>query len=208
MTGATGDVTVTGSNATTVNATAGAHSITGGTGADTITVTGTGTSAQTIAGGLGADLITFSGTSSTGGAVHVIQIAAVNDTGTVIGQAVSTAVTAAFNTSGMDKVTGFGTGATITLAPGGAITTATTLTRNGVALGADNAGSVALIVGTYSASGNTFTPSAAGSDSALIFDVDGTTAGAPGYRAVVLVGYVDLNANDTISAAGLFSSVA
>ena len=205
VSGATGYVTVTGTNPTTVAATAGAHSITGGGGADTLTFSGTAALVQSIVGGLGADSITLSGTSSTGGAAHIITVAATTDTGVVIGQQVSTAVTAAFTTAGMDKITGLGATATVVFTPAAA--TVTALVRNGVALGADGAGSVALIVGAYDATAQTFTPSATGTSSALIYDVDGTNAGALGYRAVILVGYVDLNQNDTIANNGVFTSV-
>jgi hypothetical protein len=40
----------------------------------------------------------------------------------------------------------------------------------------------------------------------LVYDSNGSAAGGD-YRAVVLVGYVDLAGNDTISNAGLFTSV-
>jgi hypothetical protein len=52
-----------------------------------------------------------------------------------------------------------------------------------------------------------FTASTTGTDSALIWDTNGTTA-AGSYAEIILVGYVDTGTTDTISAAGLFTVVA
>jgi hypothetical protein len=100
-----------------------------------------------------------------------------------------------------------GAGMTVQLTGLGNANTATTLVRNGVALGNANAGSVALIVGNYDAATNTFTVSNSGTSSILVYDSNGNADGGD-YRAVVLVGYVDGAGNDTISNAGLFTSVA
>jgi hypothetical protein len=205
VTGATGSVTDTGSTATTYNITAGAHLVTAGSANDTISVTGTGTSVETINGGAGADSITFGTT-----AAHVVYqgvdaATAATSTGVLIGQGTA-AVTGAFNAAGMDVITGFGTGMTVNISSDDTVLNnfGTTLIRNGVAL-AD--GSVGLIVGNYDAATKVFTVAPTGTSSMFVFD---DTAGAAGtvYRGIILVGYVDLAANDTISAAGLFTSVA
>jgi hypothetical protein len=62
------------------------------------------------------------------------------------------------------------------------------------------------MTGSYSSSTNLFTTSNSGSDTIYIFDADGTGNGTA-YRAVVLVGYVDLAGNDSIDATGLFTAV-
>jgi len=152
--------------------------------------------------GLGADLLT------TGGGADVITLAPTTDTGLALGNTAAAAIstTAVYNTSGMDKITGFSAGATIvtaTSAAGGS----TAILRNGATWGADIAGDLALIVGTYSASTNQFTTTTAGTDTLVIYDDNGVTA-AGAYRAVVLVGYVDLAGNDTLSAVGTLTSVA
>jgi hypothetical protein len=149
--------------------------------------------------GLGADRFT------SGGGADVFNFAAA-DTGFLIGQAASATITGAFNTAGLDVITGMSAGMTIQFTGLGANTTATTLVRNGTALGNDTAGSVALIVGNYDAATNTFTVSSTGTSSMLVYDSNGSAAGGD-YRAVVLVGYVDLAGNDTISNGGLFTSV-
>ena len=131
----------------------------------------------------------------------------------MVGVAKSTALpTTAVTTVGMDVITGMSAGMTIDLTGiAGTGGTPTTLLRNGNTMGtaADAANTNnALLLGTYSSSLNTFTPSASGADSLLIFDNNGSTADG-GYNGVVLVGYVDSLQNDTMTAIGnIFTSVA
>ena len=135
------------------------------------------------------------------------------DTAVVLGVSKSAALpTTAVTTVGMDVITGMSAGMTINFegdaATGG---TPTTLLRNGGTMGtAADAGNTtnAILVGTYSASANTFTPSGSGADSLLIVDNNGATANG-GYSGIVLVGYVDSLQNDTFTAVGnIFTSVA
>jgi hypothetical protein len=55
---------------------------------------------------------------------------------------------------------------------------------------------------------NLFTVSTAGSDSLFVYDDDGNAGASGTYRGVILVGYVDALQNDTMSNAGIFTSVA
>lgn len=161
--------------------------------ADTITV-GSGTNAVT--GGQGADAITIN--HGTANKVTNLTLAAATDTAVATGYAASTAVpTAAFSTVGMDVVTGFKAGDTITMT---GVTAAGTLLTNASTTGANTAGDVILTKGTYSSSGNTFTASLTGTDSAFVYDTNGTTAGGTTYAAIILVGYVDAGTADTVAA--------
>jgi len=217
VTGATGNTTITGSNATAVNVTAGAHSITGGSGIDTIAVSGTGTLAETINGGLGADNISFTGTSATGGVLHVIQVgttaaSAATDTGVVAGLVSGSTISnasGAFNVSSLDKVTGFSATSEIRIGGAAISSFGTTIVRNGGTLGANNAttSNTALIQGTYDAALQQFTVSNAGTSTLFVYDGDGSGAGSS-YNGVVLVGYVDGLQNDTMGTTGVLGSVA
>jgi hypothetical protein len=217
VSGATGNTTITGSNATAVNVTAGAHSITGGSGIDSIVVSGTGTLAETINGGLGADNISFSGSSVSGGVLHVIQVgttaaSAVTDTGVVPGLVSGATISnasGAFNVAALDKVTGFTAGMEIRIGGGAISSFGTAIVRNGGALGAPNATSsnTALIVGNYDAASQQFTVSNAGTSTLFVYDGDGSGGGSA-YNGVVLVGVVDGLQNDTMVTTGVLGFVA
>lgn len=168
---------------------------------DVITV-GSGTNA--ITGGAGADVITINhGTVSK---VTTLTMATpASDSGDATGFAASTAVpTAAFSTTSMDVITGFKAGDKIQLT---GLTTAGTLLTNGSTTGAATAGDAILVKGTYSSANNTFTASTSGTDSAFVYDSNGTAA-AGTYQAVILVGYTDTGTADTMSAGGLLTTVA
>jgi hypothetical protein len=133
----------------------------------------------------------------------------------VLGFTQSTAIptTTAIFVGSSDVITGFANGMNITI--GTAIdaagaTTATahsgTIIRNGGTMGTGTAGDVALITGNYTASTSFFTPSISGTDSLFVYDDNGETA-AGGYRAVVLVGYVDTGTVDTMSTTGILTAV-
>lgn len=173
-----------------------------GSGFNDIISVGSGT--NNVTGGAGADLITINHGSATNVTTLTIATPA-SDSGDATGFAASTAVpTAAFSTTAMDIVTGFKAGDKVQLT---GLTTGTTLLNNASTTGAATAGDVILVKGTYSASANTFTASTSGTDSALVYDSNGTTAGGT-YQTIVLVGYVDSGSADTISNAGLFTAVA
>lgn len=165
---------------------------------DVITV-GAGTNAVTA--GAGADVITIS--HGTGTKATALTNAA-TDSGVATGFAATTAVpTAAFSTTAMDIVTGFRAGDTIATG----VTAAGTLLSNGSTTGSALTGDAILVKGTYSSSANTFTASTSGTDSAFVYDNNGTT-GAGDYQAIILVGYVDGGTVDTMSTGGLFTAVA
>jgi trimeric autotransporter adhesin len=168
---------------------------------DVITV-GSGTNGVT--GGGGADVITINHGTGTKATTLTLATPA-TDTGTATGFAATTAVpTTAFSTTTLDVVTGFKAGDLVQLT---GLTTSAVLLGAASTTGAATVGDVILVKGTYSSSGNTFTANAAGTDSALVYDSNGTTA-AGTYQAIVLVGYVDAGAADTISTGGLFTAVA
>lgn len=159
---------------------------------DTITVGG-GT--NSVTGGNGADNITIVHTAAT--TITTIVQDSATASGTATGFAASTAVpTAAFSTTTMDIVTGFKAGDTVSLT---GVTAAGTLLSNASTTGAATVGDVILVRGTYSSSANTFTAGTSGADSALVYDDNGTTAGG-NYDAIILVGYIDSGAADTVAA--------
>jgi Ca2+-binding RTX toxin-like protein len=181
-----------------------AFTITGGTGADTITG---GDGADVIRAGAGADAITAGA-----GADTIILVGA--DTSAIASTNTTTpgtlGATEAFTwgtASGYDVITGFTTGDMIQLYTTGttAIVTSTTLIVAGGVIPAATVGVVAAVRGTQT-NATTFTAATTGLDTLLLWDTNGTTA-AGTYAAVVLVGYTAV-ANDTISAAGLFTAVA
>jgi S-layer protein len=204
----TGAVTV--QNAST--ATAYTITVGGTAGARGYTSDGNTAAIDTYIGGSGVDTVDLgqgadSFTSGGGNDVYTITVA--TDTAVALGFAKSAAVpTTALSTLGMDVITGMTAG--MTIATGLTTASQVAFVRNGGTMpDASNAANTAnaLIVGTYSASANTFTPSLAGSDSLYVVDNNGDTANG-GYNGIVLVGYVDALQNDTISNAGVFTAVA
>jgi hypothetical protein len=171
--------------------TAAVDTFTGGTGVDNVDL------------GPGADRFT------SGGGADVYNVTVATDTGVALGFAASTAVpTTALSTAGMDVITGMSAG--MTVVTGLTTASANALIRNGGSMpsAADAANTAnALLLGVYDSTANTFTPNNAGSDSLLVVDNNGDTA-AGGYNGIVLVGYSDPLQNDTLSAAGVFTSVA
>jgi hypothetical protein len=188
--GATAQVTLTGqTEGFTINGGTGVNAITGGDGVDVILG---GTGADAMNGGAGADKF----------------IIRVGDSSGVTSAKIATpgalAADEAFTHAAIDKITGFTTGDTIQFqaADGTALVFATTvLTTAGTIAG--GTGSVVMALGTQT-SGTVFT-TAAGADTILFFDIDGTGTNAA-YQAVILVGYTGL-ANDTITAGGLLTAV-
>jgi hypothetical protein len=180
--------------------------ITTGAGADIIKSAGI---ASTITAGKGGDTITL--LSGHSGAQTLAT--ASDETGTATATAgaltASTAIgasTLSFATTGMDIITNFAAGDKVQLYTTGtsAIVTSNLLLTGANTLGASTVGDVAIVRGGYNS--GVFTASTTGTDSALIWDSNGTTTGGT-YSAIVLVGYVDSTANDTISIAGLFTGV-
>ena len=145
---------------------------------------------------------------TSGGGNDVFTVTVATDTAVALGFAASTAVpTTALTTAGMDVITGMTAG--MTIVTGLTATSDLALIRNGGTMpSAANAANTrsALLVGTYSSSADTFTPSISGSDSLLVVDNNGDTANG-GYNGIVLVGYVDSLQNDTMLS-GTFTTVA
>lgn len=200
LSGATGDVTATGSNPVSMSVEAGSHSLVGGSGQDTLLGF---TGADTIVGGVGADRI------STGGGADTLILSPTLDTGTVSGVTASAALPAngaSVDVTNMDIVVGFANGMRVVTN----LTETGTLARNGGTLGAGGSTSTdadgALLKGIYNSSTNQFTLSDTGTSSLFIYDDNGDVAGAT-YRGVVLVGYVDQEGNDTYTSSEGFSAV-
>jgi S-layer protein len=200
----TATVNVGGTGTVSYTATgAGAHvivSTTSGAAADTIVASAAG--ADSITAGAGADKITISG-----GNDHLILATPASDTGIAVGFTASTVVPAnlqQINVAGMDVVNGFSSGADLQLT---GLTTSTAIIRNGGTLGAATVGDTALLTGDYNSATGIFTVNTAGVSTLFVYDDNGT-AGGGNYRGVVLVGYTDTGATDTVSAGGLFVGVA
>jgi len=168
------------------------------------------TGADTVIGGLGADTISL----GTGTAADIVRFIPAH-TGTATGFAASSAIpTTAFFVGGSDIINQahanvqiqFGSAisadGTATLT---AVTTSSTILRNGATLGGSNAGSIAMIVGNYTSSTGFFTPSVTGTDTAVVFDSDGTGTATSTYSSVILVGYVDTGAADTAGTTGIIT---
>ena len=100
---------------------------------------------------------------------------------------------ASVSTAGFDKITDFGAGDALYV--GGQVASTTSGTNGTDLTWTDQAG---LLRGTYSASANTFTFSTTGTDSIYAYDFDGSST-TNDIRAVVLVGYVDSGAADTLT---------
>ena len=197
LTGSTGAETLTGSSTVGTGIVGGAGNdiITGGAGDDLVNG---GTGVDTIALGTGTDAVIS--TSDGTGAI----------TPTAGSITVNTAFGAlAFSSTGMDTVSGINSaGDTVQIYTTGttAIVTAGTVLTNSSTLGAaGTVGNTALIRGNNAA--GVFTASSTGTDTALVWDADGTGAGVA-FNAIILVGYVDAGTADTISNAGLFTVVA
>ena len=157
-----------------------------------------------MTGGAGADTITLNAVGSTTTQVdHVVL--ALTDTGTVPFALTASTVTmpalgAVISTVGLDNVTGFSTSAYIDITSG-ALTTAAILRSPGQAM---IEGSQALIVGTYDATAGTFTVSNTGTSSLYVYDSDTATGNnVASYRAVVLIGYVDSGTVGSSASTGL-----
>ena len=175
-------------------------SITGGNGADSIVGGG---AADTISGGEGADTITG------GTGVDIMTGGAGNDTFVYVGAgAYETGIISpsivyyggliasgtSVSTAGMDKITDFSTGDVLkTYAASGTTGTGANTID---AIWTETAG---LIQGTYTAATNTFVFSATGTDSLYVWDYDGLTTTGTDMYSVVLIGYVDTTANDTMT---------
>lgn len=199
-------VTASGTGTISYSATdAGAHTITStttGAAGDTIVASTNVAAVDTITAGAGADRITISG-----GNDALVLAAPTSDTGIAAGFVASTAVPVNLqqvNVSGMDIVTGFSAGATLSTA--GLTTGAGLIVRNGGTMGNATAGDLGLLTGSYDAGTGVFTVNTAGTSTLLVYDDNGTTA-AGSYHGVVLVGYTDTGAADTWSAGGLFTGV-
>jgi hypothetical protein len=190
-------------NTTTISGAGNLNFSTSGTaGAKTVTSTTTGAAGDTVIGSSGVDTVTLGVGAdffTTGGGADVFNLAPTTDTGIALGFVFGAAVPAngaTINVSGLDKITGFGTGVTIVTG----LTETGAIARNGQALGAGgntaNALDAAMIVGTYDAVTGIFTVSAAGNSTLFVYDDNGNADGG-NLRGVVLVGYVDLSGNDT-----------
>jgi hypothetical protein len=62
-----------------------------------------------------------------------------------------------------------------------------------------------MVTGSYTASSGFFTPSVTGTDTAVVFDSDGTGTASATYSSVILVGYVDTGAADTAGTTGILT---
>jgi len=180
-------INVSGSTARTYSnssTTAAVDTYTGGTGVDTVML---GLGGDFFVSGGGADVFRVNATTDTGLALGFNASAAVPATGTVI------------NVVGLDKITGFGTGAKIELI---GLTETGGYARNGQSLGTGGAvageNDGALVLGMYDAVAGTFTITTAGTSTLYVYDDNGDTAGG-NFRGIVLVGYTDPAGNDTMS---------
>jgi len=141
---------------------------------------------MTITGGAGADTIVL------GTGAYTINIGS-SETGAVDQNVPMQQV---YSTSGFDVITGFGSNDKLVLTNAGtAITFANVnyVTSTDV-VGIGN-GSNYVVRGTYDAAAGTFTRSATGASTMIIYDLDGSGAG--GAQAVVLVGYYNVNISFT-----------
>jgi len=167
------------------------------------------TGADTVIGGLGADTISL----GTGTAADIVRLTAAH-TGTAVGFAQSTAVpTTSFFVGGSDVINQAHANVQIQFgssissdgsATVSALVTGTTIVRNGGSMGTSTVGEIAMITGNYTASTSYFTPSVTGTDTAVVFDSNGSTSGGT-FAAVILVGYVDSGSADTVGATGILT---
>jgi len=199
ITGGAGDDTINGGAGNdTINGGAGDDTINGGAGNDTIDG---GAGNDTIIGGLGVDVM------AGGTGDDVFLYTATGETGTISGIAFSAAVPAngqVLNVSGADVITDFSNGDKINV---GGSYTANAIVKNAGTVGAATAGEVILLQGTYNASTGQFTVDTGGNDSLFIYDDNGTAAGG-NWAGIVLVGYIDTGAADTLTAGGVFTATA
>ena len=200
----TGDTAVTVAQASTATAytinaaNAGAHifiaddntvaieTFTGGSGVDTVTL------------GLGADRFT------TGGGADVFNITAATSTGIVAGFSTGAAAPvqgATVNVTGCDIITVTGAAAAFSIALTYVAVTAVTaplMIRNGSTnIGADTTAQFVQLTGSYSSTTGLFTVDTGGSSTLLVYD-DTADAAAGNYRGIVLVGYIDTGAADSV----------
>ena len=207
--GAASDIITGGTGADTISGGGGSDSIAGGNGADSILG---GAGSDQITGGAGADTMD-GGADNESFIILNADTASVKGTGTasasnlVFGTALNAAQS--FSTTGLDIINSFAAGDTINLYSTdttGVAFNATIVTNAGTFT--DATGQLGLIKGAYSSSLGTFTASATGTDTALIYDTDGTSASGA-LNAIILVGYVGAGGADTIdTTSGLFTAVA
>lgn len=172
-----GNNTISGFSGGTVTVGNGWNVITGGAGADAIT---TGTGGNLVTGGGGADTITFG--AHVAGVMDGIVLGATDSLTAATNAAMVTA--AATSLTGADVITGIQAGDTINLAGMSATFTGALGTTIASATGT----TVALVEGTYDTTAHTFTASATGHDSLVVYDQDAAGV-ATVTAAVVLVGY-------------------
>ena len=171
------------------------NTLTGGSGADVITG---GAVADTIAGGRGADRIVL----TAGGTDTVFQ-------GTLESQQISTVAIAgglvtAFTFGSADQITGFGNGDLIDLGNGDLDVTGDLVQTNSNTFSvADDKG--VYIRGTYNATAGTFSFSATGSDTVVIFDAD--EAGTFDVQAVLLIGFSGTIVETSGTSNGVYTGV-
>ena len=188
-------ITLTGSNTTgtTFTGSAGKDSITAGDGNDTISG---GAGADTIQGGVGSD-------SMTGGSGNdaFVYNGTANETGVVtLSAAVTVGTTFSIGTSGYDVITDFATGDAVVLGsnydtPTTVITaTAGTLTTTQIDYFDTRDSTYAMAVLRGDYASGVFTTSASGADSIVLFDQ--ATAASGVVQFVLLVGYAGATADD------------
>jgi hypothetical protein len=200
---ATIDTGTLGANVNSVNASA----VTGGA-AVAITLAGTANTGANVVGSAGADTVsgsdqgdvisTGAGNDSITGLAGGDQINVGTGTDTVVYTATAqTFVAATSPTSGttvltgVDVISGMGTGDVITMYAGATVTAATVVNTAVLTLGATSTvDAIAMVRGNYNATTGIWTTSVAGTDTLLQWDADGTTNGANSINDVVLVGFV------------------
>jgi S-layer protein len=167
-TGAAVDVITLGNGTNTVITAAGAETITVGTGANTVTP------------GAGADTVVLG--AGTNASSSIVMAAAAQ---TYAAATPGTIVTGVTQLTGIDKVSGLQIGDTISLA--GVVNTLTGATVTTIAGATGDA--VALVRGNFATATNIFTTSATGTDTLLVYDINGAVAN-DNVEAIALIGVV------------------
>jgi S-layer protein len=163
----------------TITAGNGWNTIVSGAGADTITL---GTGGNLVTAGAGADKITFGAHAA--GVIDGLVYTAASET-LDVANAAALASAAATSLAGVDVITGLQANDKIDLSGFDAtISGAFATTSIAAATGATGG----LVTGDYNALTGVFTAAAAGADSLVVWDADGSGAGTA-VEAVVLVGY-------------------